>query len=76
MNVFLENEYHECMILKNLLDRSTKSYLVMREKINYIFDMMKKYEAKSNKVQVYKQSMSLTDEAAIHQKSEVFHEAI
>ena len=66
MNVFLENEYHESCILKNLLDRSTASYLVMREKINYISSMMQKYETKYAKVKLYyKQNNNLLDESNI-----------
>ena len=71
MNVFLENEFHECCILKNLLDRSTAQYLVIREKINYISTMMQKYETKYAKVKVYyKRNVNLLDESNI-EKSEL-----
>lgn len=33
INELLENEYHEGEILGNILDRSTREYLVMREKL-------------------------------------------
>lgn len=33
INEMLENEYHEGEILRNILDRSTREYLVMREKL-------------------------------------------